>query len=93
MSMSRQSGSLSTRSLSGMSSLSTGLARRGSTETPPNAPNAFESHGTLVKCPAPKRPSVCTLARRGLPARGASGLGAALATDVAFRRVNSLDDV
>jgi len=88
-SMSRQSGSLSTRSLSGMSSLSNPhLGRRGSTETPPNAPNAFEAHGTLVKCPAPKRPLVCTLARRGIPVRGLSGLSTALATDASFRRVD-----
>ena len=79
-SVSRQSGSLSTRSLSGMSSLSAGLARR-STDTPPGVPNAFEVHGTLVKCPAPKRPLVCSLARH----RDVRGLDAALAINLVRR--------
>ena len=32
--------------------------RSGDTDTPPAGPHAFESHETLVKCPAPKRARV-----------------------------------
>ena len=61
----RSEHSRSSLSLSGMSSYSTNFSTnptsrpsRTSTETPPCAPNAFESHAKLVKCTAPQRPSV-----------------------------------
>ena len=55
------SGSRSSLSLSGMSTLSNNLASRPSrtsTETPPCSSNAFEAHAMLVRCPAPRRPAV-----------------------------------
>ena len=55
------SGSRSSLSISGMSTLSSNLASRPSrtsTETPPCSSNAFEAHAMLVRCPAPRRPAV-----------------------------------
>ena len=55
------SGSRSSLSISGMSTLSYNLATRPSrtsTETPPCSSNAFEAHSMLVRCPAPRRPAV-----------------------------------
>ena len=57
------SGTRSSLSISGMSTGSTNLTSRPSrtsTETPPGFSNAFESHAMLVRCPAPRRPSVNT---------------------------------